>query len=99
VLESYIIKYNKLEYKVLYYKTLYFALEYFSMRTRNFQAVILYSYSDCGWFCHNTDPKETKSIARFKEKDIFITDKHTDRVGNTLCIHNSNSDNPLVSRE
>ena len=75
---------------MLYYKILYFAFKYFRVRTRNFQAVILCSYSDCETFCQNTDPKEAKSINRFKKKDTFIPDKHTDGVVNTLCRHRSN---------
>lgn len=98
MLPLYTKKYNKLLYSILYYKILYFGLKYFRVRTRNFQAVILYSYSGCESFCHKTDPKETKSINRFRKKDTFTPDKHTDGVADTLCLHESNSDNPLVSR-
>lgn len=68
----------------------YFALKYFRVRTRNFQAVILFCYSDYESFCHNIDPKEAKSINRFKKKETFIPDKHTGDVVNTQSIHRSN---------
>lgn len=61
------------------------ALKYFRVRTRNFLAVILNSYSDCksSFFGHNTDPKKTKSINRFR-KDTFIPNKQTEGLVNLL---------------
>lgn len=72
MLASYTIKHSKLQYKMLC-----FAVKYFRVRTRIFQAMILYCYFDCEFVCHDTDPKEVKSVNRFKKKDTFIPHKQT----------------------